>query len=123
MGMIISRNKSRAIYEHLLNEKILIIPDLIKKNSKFYYDISNKFIFKVASSLKGRKFIREIFLWQHFYWTLSYRGEVFLRNYFYISNINNNNNNLRGVNKDGYSFSKDKTGRRYDYIKGIKEKI
>ncbi|ABA27377.1 ribosomal protein S10 (nucleomorph) [Bigelowiella natans] len=80
--MLVSKFKLIKIYEKILNDGIIIIP----KNFNRTYQFCNSFyafhLKKVLISLHSRKFMNEILLGSNYYWTLTKKGERFLRNYF-----------------------------------------
>ncbi|XP_030076215.1 LOW QUALITY PROTEIN: plectin [Microcaecilia unicolor] len=85
-GMLMPLDQLRAIYELLFREGVMIAkkdkrPQSLHPEIK---GVSNLQVIRAMGSLKSRGYVRETFVWRHFYWYLSNEGIVYLRQYLHL---------------------------------------
>jgi small subunit ribosomal protein S10e len=66
-------------------EGILVAVKDLKPQAKHNeIDVPNLYVIKLMLSLKSRKFVREQFTWNHFYYFLTNEGIEYLREYLHL---------------------------------------
>lgn len=76
--MIIPTNDRLAIYRKLFGDGVMIA----KKDTRSIHketNIKNLYVLNAMKSLVSRNYVNQIFVWQHFHWTLNEEGVSFLR--------------------------------------------
>ncbi|XP_073399406.1 plectin isoform X4 [Dendrobates tinctorius] len=82
-GMLMPRDRLRAIYELLFRDGVMVAMNDERPQSHHAEvpGVTNLQVTKAMSSLKSRGFVRETFTWKHCYWYLTNEGIVYLRQY------------------------------------------
>jgi len=81
--MLIPKKARIDILSYLFKEGVLVAKkDLRCKHPDI--DVPNLFVMKLMQSMKSRKFVRESFTWNHFYWYLTNDGINYLREFLHL---------------------------------------
>ncbi|KAM3929476.1 uncharacterized protein RB166_007218 [Leptodactylus fuscus] len=85
-GMLMPRDRLRAIYEILFRDGVMVAKNDERPQSRHAEipGVTNLQVTKAMGSLKSRGFVRETFAWKHCYWYLTNEGIVYLRQYLHL---------------------------------------
>ena len=76
--MLIPTEDRLKIYKNLFAEGVMIA----KKDTRSIHKetgVKNLYVMNAMKSLKSKDLIKQIYVWQHFHWTLNEEGVTFLR--------------------------------------------
>jgi small subunit ribosomal protein S10e len=82
--MIIPKANIKLIYQHLLQEGVLVCKKDARAPSHDAIHVPNLQVMKCLQSLKSRGYVTEEFNWQYHYYFLTDDGVVFLRQYLHV---------------------------------------
>ncbi|KAF7650736.1 hypothetical protein LDENG_00121610 [Lucifuga dentata] len=85
-GMLMPLRELRAIYEVLFRDGVMVAKKDKRPQTKHpeITAVSNLQVIRAMVSLKSRGFVKETFVWRHFYWYLTNEGIVYLRDYLHL---------------------------------------
>merc|ERR1712226_1080191 len=76
--MFIPTEDRLKIYRNLFSEGVMIA----KKDTRSIHkgtQVKNLYVLNAMKSLKSKDLVKQIFVWQHFHWTLNEEGVTYLR--------------------------------------------
>ncbi|XP_077322961.1 uncharacterized protein LOC143956640 [Lithobates pipiens] len=85
-GMLMPRDRLRAIYEILFRDGVMVATNDERPQSRHAEvpGVTNLQVTKAMGSLKSRGLVRETFVWRHCYWYLTNEGIAYLRQYLHL---------------------------------------
>ncbi|XP_075703768.1 plectin isoform X4 [Rhinoderma darwinii] len=85
-GMLMPRDRLRAIYEIIFRDGVMVAKNDERPQSRHaeVSGVTNLQVTKAMGSLKSRGFVRETFAWKHCYWYLTNEGIDYLRQYLHL---------------------------------------
>ncbi|TNN59228.1 Plectin [Liparis tanakae] len=85
-GMLMPMRELRAIYEILFRDGVMVAKK-DKRPQTMHPELEgvrNLQVMRAMVSLKSRDYVKETFVWRHFYWYLTNEGIVYLRDYLHL---------------------------------------
>merc|ERR1739848_103802 len=83
--MLMPKKNQRAIYEHLFKEGVMVAKkDHHAPKHPELETVPNLQVIKALNSLKSRGYVKEQFVWRHYYWYLTNEGISYLRSYLHL---------------------------------------
>merc|ERR1719276_358996 len=80
--MFIPRKNRDEILMELFTDGVMVCKKEFGKHLKL--DVSNLEVMSLMRSFKAKKYVDEVFVWHHFYWTLTDAGIEYIRKLLYI---------------------------------------
>ena len=82
--MIIPKANIKLIYQHVLNEGVLVVKKDVRAPRHEEIPVPNLQVMKCLQSLKSRGYVTEEFNWQYHYFFLTDDGIAYLRQYLHL---------------------------------------
>ena len=83
--MIITKEKRKLVYAYLFREGVMVAKkDFFAKQHHLIKQVTNLELLQMMKSLKSRSYVKEVFNWGWYYWTLTNEGIVYLREYLHL---------------------------------------
>jgi len=83
--MLIPKKTRKAIYSNLFKEGVMVAKkDFNLPKHPEVTEATNLQVCKSMQSLTSRGYVKELFAWRHFYWSLTDEGIMYLREYLHL---------------------------------------
>jgi len=81
--MLIPKKVRHTVFQYLFTEGVLVTKKDLRSTHE-PTDCPNLFVIKLMHSLLSRKYVRESFTWNHYYWYLENEGIDYLREFLHV---------------------------------------